>query len=144
MRGVVGALPARRPGHVAILDMEASVEHLSRGTVASVDALLVATEPYYRSLETTARLVPLALELGLARVWVVANKVRSARDEALLRDYCASRGFEVVGVVPFDEAVTAADGLGRALVDHAPEAVAVAVLDRLADTLAERLAPPRG
>lgn len=136
----MGALPARRPGHVAILDMEASLEHLSRGTVGTVDALLVATEPYYRSLETTGRLVPLAHELGLAQVWVVANKVRSARDEALLREYCARRDFEVVEVVPFDEAVTAADGLGRALIDHAPEAAAVTVLGRLADTLAERLA----
>ena len=135
----MGELPTRRPGDVTVLDMEASIEHLTRGTVREVDALLVVAEPYYRSLETVGRVVPLARELGLERVWVVANKVRSEREEAAIRDYCARRGFEMVGVVPFDERVTEADQLGRALIDHAPSAPAVAAIGALADGLVERL-----
>jgi CO dehydrogenase maturation factor len=127
----MGELRTSRPDTFTILDMEASIEHLTRGTVRNVDALLVVTEPYYRSLETTGRLVPLARELGLPQVWVVANKVRTGRDEAALREYCARRGFEVVAVVPFDEHVTEADRLGQALVDYAPAAPAVVALDEL-------------
>ena len=135
----MGDLPEQRPGDVTVLDMEASIEHLTRGTVRNVDALLVVTEPYYRSLETTGRIVPLARELGLERVWVIANKVRTQADEAAIREYCARHGFEVIGVVPFDESVTAADQAGRALIDHAPSAPAVTAVAQLADVLIERL-----
>ena len=135
----MGELPAHRPDDVTILDMEASIEHLTRGTVRNVDALLVVTEPYYRSLETTGRLVPLARELGLERIWIVANKVRDDRDEAAIREYCARRGFEILGVVPFDENVSEADRLSRALIDHMPTAAAVLALEELADRLGERL-----
>ena len=135
----MGELPSQRPEDVTILDMEASIEHLTRGTVRNVDALLVVAEPYYRSLETTGRIVPLARELGLERVWVVANKVRNERDEAAIREYCARRGFEIVGVVPFDEAVAEADRLGRALIDERPTAAAVVAVDALTDILVDRL-----
>ena len=138
----MGELPAHRPGDVTILDLEASIEHFTRGTVRNVDALLVVAEPYYRSLETAGRLVPLARELGLERVWVVANKARSDRDEGAIREYCARRGIEVIGAVPFDESVAEADRLGHALIDHAPTAPAVAAVEALADTLLGRLGAP--
>ena len=138
----MGELPQQRPGDVTILDMEASIEHLTRGTVRNVDALLVVTEPYYRSLETTGRIVPLARELGLERVWVVANKVRDAREEAAIREYCARHGFEIMGVLPFDASVTEADQQGRALIDYMPTAAAVLAVERLVETLLDRLAMP--
>ena len=49
----MGEVPDHRPDDITILDMEASIEHVNRGTIANVDVLLVVTEPYYRSLETT-------------------------------------------------------------------------------------------
>ena len=138
----MGELPTYRPGDVTVLDMEASIEHLTRGTVRNVDALLVVAEPYYRSLETAGRIVSLARELGLERVWVVANKVRSDRDEAAVREYCARRECEIVGAVPFDESISDADRHGLALIDHAPAAPAVAAISRLADVLVERIGVP--
>lgn len=142
MRGVVSGLPSRQAEAVTLLDMEASIEHMTRGTVRSVDALLVITEPYYRSLETTGRMVPLAHELGLERVWVVANKVRSERDAAAINEYCDRHGYEIIGVVPFDERVTEADHHGRALIDYAPNTSAVVAVGTLADQLIERLGGP--
>jgi CO dehydrogenase maturation factor len=135
----MGELPVQRPNDITIVDMEASIEHLTRGTVRNVDALLVVTEPYFRALETAGRLVPLAHDLGLERVWVIANKVRGIRDEAAIREYCAGHDFEVIGVVPFDEAVTEADHAGQALIDHAPDSPAVAAIARVADTILDRL-----
>ena len=138
VRDVMGELPRERPDDVTILDMEASIEHLSRGTARNVDGLLVVTEPYYRSLETIGRLVPAARELGL-RVWVVANKVRATRDEAAIREYCGRRAFEIISVVPFDEGVTEADHMDRALVDHSPAGPAVSKISELASELVDRL-----
>lgn len=138
----MGGLPARQAEAITILDMEASIEHLTRGTVRNVDALLVVAEPYYRSLETAGRMAPLARDLGLERVWIIANKVSGARDEAAVREYCARHDFDVAGVVPFDEHVTEADHHGQALIDHAPDAPAVAAIAALADELLARLGAP--
>lgn len=134
----MGELPDQGSSDVTVLDMEASIEHLTRGTVRNVDVLLVITEPYYRSLETTGRVVPLARELGLDRVWVVANKVRSDRDEAAIREYCAKRSFEVISIIPFDESITEADHQGRSLIDFLPTAPAVRVIEALADAVMDR------
>jgi CO dehydrogenase maturation factor len=113
--------------------MEASLEHLSRGTVQNVDVLLVITEPYFRSLETTARIVPLARELGLQHVFVVGNKTRTPSDEEALHAFCARRDYEMIGIIPFDPAVTDADARGQALIDVSPGAPAVKAITEIAN-----------
>ena len=120
---------------LTIVDMEASVEHMSRGTVRHVDAVLIVVEPYYRSLETAGRMAPLARDLGIRRIFAVANKVRGERDEAAVRDYCAKHDLEVVGYIPFDEAVGEADRAGVALIDHDANAPAVEQIRQLAQRL---------
>lgn len=144
MRGVVRELGKARPDDVTILDTEASIEHMTRGTVRTSDAVLLVTEPYFRSLETTGRLAPLAHELGIPHVWAVANKVRTPSDEAAVREYCQRHGIEVLAVVPFDPCVTEADNAGRAVLDHAPDAPAVIAARALAQTLERRLSSPNG
>jgi len=124
-----------RPDDVTVLDMEASIEHLSRGTLRDVETLLIVAEPYFRALETLGRTVPLARELGIPQLYVVANKVKSARDEATIRDYSARLGMEVLGVVPFDEAAQEADRNNRALVEYMPSAPAVLAIARMVDVL---------
>ena len=134
MRGLLGELATGDNGEaVTITDMEASIEHMSRGTIRHVDALLLVTEPYFRSLETVGRMAPLAGELGIKHIWVVANKVRSQRDEEIIRSYCAEHGVELGAVVPWDEAIQEADREGRALMDYDPAAPAVAAVERIAD-----------
>lgn len=136
MRGLLGELATGTAGEeVTITDMEASIEHMSRGTVRHVEGMLIVTEPYFRSLETVGRIAPLARELGIEHVWAVANKVRSGRDEEIIRSYCAERGVEVGGIVRWDEAIQEADREGRALLDYDPAASAVASIERIADLL---------
>lgn len=143
MRGVVGELGKARPDDVTILDTEASIEHMTRGTVRTSDAVLLVTEPYFRSLETTGRLAPLAQELGIPHIWAVANKVRTPSDEAAIREYCARRDIELLAVVPFDPRVTEADNAGVAVLDHAPDSAAVIAATALARTLSQRLGQRR-
>lgn len=120
---------------LTIVDMEASIEHMSRGTIRHVDALLVVVEPYYRSLETAGRMAPLARELGIRHIFAVANKIRSGRDEAAVLEYCAKYDLEVAARIPFDEAIVEADRTGMALIDHQPDAPAVQAIERLARRL---------
>ncbi len=140
MRSLLGELATGgKNEEVTITDMEASIEHMSRATIRHVDAMLVVTEPYFRSLETVGRIVPLARELGIEHIWAVANKVRSPRDEEILRSYCSERGIEVGGVVPFDEAVQEADREGRALMDYEPTAPAVIAIEQIAGLLEKQV-----
>lgn len=122
--------------------MEASIEHLTRGTVRTVEMLLLIAEPYFRSLETLGRMAPLAKDLGIPHVLAIANKVRSPRDEAAIREYARQRDIEIVGVVPFDEQVTEADQAGHSLIDTAPDAAAVASVRDIADRILERFGTP--
>lgn len=61
-----------------LVDMEAGVEHLGRGTVADVDALVVVSEPSLRSLNTAAEVSRLARGLGLARQVLALNRGENA------------------------------------------------------------------
>jgi len=123
---------------VTVLDMEASIEHLSRGTLRDVETLLIVTEPYFRALETLGRTVPLARDLGIPQVYVIANKVRSERDEETIRAYTARLGLDLLAVVPFDEAAQEADRANQALVEYRPDAPAVQAIARIVDALSSQ------
>ena len=137
MRGLLGELSVK-PADVTILDMEASIEHMTRGTVRHVDTMLILVEPYFRALETAGRMAPLAHDLGIPDVLAIANKIRTPADEAAVNQYCASHGIEVVATVPFDVSITEADLRGVALLDYAPDAPAVAAIQGLARSLVSR------
>lgn len=116
-----------------VVDMEAGLEHLSRGTTKYVDALLAVAEPYYRSLETARRVYELAGELGIDDVRLLANKVRDEQEADAIHDYAERHGLEVAAQVPYDEAILQADRQGKPLLDVDPDAAAVKALERLAD-----------
>src|SRR5918911_4325542 len=77
---------------VTIVDMEAGIEHLSRGTGRHVDTLLVMLEPYYKALETARRCAELGRELNISHVIGVGNKVRDAADVEAVRSFAAGHG----------------------------------------------------
>lgn len=116
-----------------VVDMEAGVEHLSRGTVRHVDRLLVVIEPYFRSLETGRRTVELATELGIPRVEVVANKVRDEADRAAIAEFCEARGLDVVVEVPYDDGLREAERAGSAPLDFDPDLPAIRALRPLVE-----------
>ncbi|MPZ66928.1 MAG: AAA family ATPase [Pseudonocardiaceae bacterium] len=123
------------PGTVAVVDMEASPEHLSRGTARHADVLLLVTEPYFRSLEAVRRLAELATELPIETVAVVVNKVRSAAESEAVADFCDRHGLTRLGEVPWSDDVTRADQAARPLLDTAPDGAAVAAIAELSTRL---------
>lgn len=117
--------------------MEASLEHMRRGTVRHVDTMLIVTEPYFRSLETAARLAELGREIGIHRVAAVANKVRTEEEETAVRDFCARHGIELAQLIHFDPEVTRVDNAGGSLLDLAPDSPAAQSIRQLATNLKE-------
>ncbi|MBA3781332.1 MAG: AAA family ATPase [Nocardioides sp.] len=94
---------------LVVVDMEASPEHFSRGTVRHADVVCLVAEPYYRSLETVRRMAALAKELPVGRLVVVANKVRSAQDHEAIVEFCGRQDLDLAGAVPWSDEVVAAD-----------------------------------
>ena len=123
--------------------MEAGLEHLKRGTLEHADALLIVVEPYFKSLEAAGRIAALARGLGVPAIHAVANKVQSPRDEAAIRAFCEAKALPVVAVVPLDPDVAEAERQGRAPIDSAPGAPAVAAVRALAATLRDGVGPGR-
>lgn len=137
--GVVRALLADigPGGWTTFLDLEASPEHFSRGTARHVDVLALVAEPYFRSLETVRRMADLAAELAIPRIAVVANKLRDEGDRDAVRAFAERHGLELVGQVPWDDAVLDADRDRRPLVEAAPHGPAVRSLTELVTRLLE-------
>jgi len=134
VRSIVGEIVSGSED-VTVMDMEASIEHMSRGTVRYVDVLLVVLEPYYRSMETAGRTVPLARGLGIPHIYGIANKLRTPQDEEAVRDYCRNHDLQLIAAIPFDENVTEADRTGRAVIDYDVTSPIVEELSRVADFL---------
>ncbi len=106
---------------VVIVDMEAGIEHLTRGTAEGVDAFIVVVEPGQRSVQTANTVKDLAKGLGVKEVFVVANKVRNDADIAFLRDNI--KGMNLLGALKFNQSVMDADISGISPFDRAPEMV---------------------
>ena len=88
---------------IVIMDMEAGIEHLGRGTSRDVDAFIIVVEPGKRSLETGQRIAELAVELGVNQLYIVANKVRDREDLNFIEKFYPKKA--IIGVIPFSEEI---------------------------------------
>jgi CO dehydrogenase maturation factor len=106
---------------VVIMDMEAGIEHLGRGTASMVDRFIVVVEPGSRSVQTYHQIKKLAADLGVRKVSVVANKVRSAEDEAFIKKELPPE--DLLGMMHYSDDVIAADRKGAAPYDEGGKVV---------------------
>ncbi|MEX2290242.1 MAG: hypothetical protein WD794_07945 [Mycobacteriales bacterium] len=127
------------PYAFVVADMEAGLEHLSwaGGTLRYADLLLVVLQPTAKVLLTADRAHRLAVELGIADVAFVGNRVREA-DRPRLEEFAAERGRRLLGVIPHDDAVIEADRRGMCVLDYAPDSPAVQAIQQLARVLDEQ------
>ncbi len=92
---------------MVLMDMEAGIEHLGRGTAQGVDRLVIVVEPGRRSIETAAKVKQLTEDIGLTKVVAVGSKVRNKEQEEFLRKNLD--GIPLVGILPFSEEIAKAD-----------------------------------
>jgi CO dehydrogenase maturation factor len=106
---------------VVIMDMEAGIEHLGRGTSESVDAIVIVAEPGLRSVQTAATTARLAKQIGIQRLFVVFNKVVDDAEVEMLKDGLGD--IATIGIIHFSDKVRKADLEGQSAYDVAPEFV---------------------
>lgn len=107
---------------VVIMDMEAGLEHLGRGTAENMDQFVAVIEPGARSMQTYKKVKELATGLGVDQVRVVANKVRNEADEQFIRERIPAE--DLLGFVHYSEGVIDADRRGISPYDTDKGAVA--------------------
>lgn len=98
-------------GEVVIVDMEAGIEHLTRGTAEGVDAFIVVVEPGQRSIQTASAVKGLAKDLGVKKVFVIANKVRKQEDVDFIRKNLGD--IEFLGQLSFNNDIVESDISGQ-------------------------------
>lgn len=99
------------PNEDLVLDMEAGIEHLSRGTARAVDALICVVEPGQRSIQTARRIKKLAVEIGIDNIAVIGNKIQGFQE----RDFIESSlpDFKILGYLLYDPQLGLADQKGK-------------------------------
>ena len=132
LKAILSSLTYRK-NDVVIMDMEAGLEHLGRGTAANMDQFIVVIEPGARSVQTYRNVKRLADDLGVKRVRVVANKVRDEQDEAFVRENIPEE--DLLGCVHYTLEIMDADRNGKSPYDFSPTAIEEirkikAILDR--------------
>lgn len=110
-----------RKDDVVVMDMEAGLEHLGRGTASVMDQFIVVIEPGARSIQTYERVKQLAKDIGVTQVRVVANKVRDERDEEFLRQRIPEK--DLLGFIHYNADVIEADRNGQSPFDYSDKAV---------------------
>ena len=114
-----------------VMDMEAGIEHLGRGTARAVNRLIVVVEPGRRSIDTAAHIRELAGQIGLTQISIVGNKIRGDKDVAFLKKHLSD--FDFLGFLPYDDALIEADleGVSPFDVPSATKTEVVQMMDNL-------------
>jgi CO dehydrogenase maturation factor len=116
---------------VALVDMEAGVEHFGRGVETSVDSVLIVTEPSFDSLELTEKIKTLATEVGIESAWAILNKITSEEIALRLRGKLEEKGIPVIGSIGYEPEIFQAGLEGRPICSDKVEGNIGRIWDRL-------------
>lgn len=122
-----------------VMDMEAGVEHLKRGTAEHVEAMLVVAEPYVASFTVANHIINLSRQLGIKNIYLVGNMIRSLRDKGILEMLASRTSTDLLALIPYDPEVENASKIGVPPIDHAPSSPAIKEIGKLLEKLEESL-----
>jgi CO dehydrogenase maturation factor len=120
-----------------VLDFEAGVEHIGRGTARQVDALLIVADSNLKSLEIAKHIHDLAANAGMTQLYLVGNRVMNDAQKEAIQSYAEKNGLSLLTFIPFDEKVIEADTLGETPLKH-KDIVAIRAIDNICDVLLKK------
>ncbi len=110
-------------GEAVVIDLEAGLEPFGRGLAKHLDAVIVVVEPSVKSIQVADKIITMAKESGVRKVYVIGNKWTGETAEL-------KRISELlIGVVPYDELVVKADREGVPLLDYGESQAASSLLE---------------
>jgi CO dehydrogenase maturation factor len=122
-----------------VMDMDAGIENLGRGTTRGIDALLVVTEPGRRALEILSKIRALAGDIDVGRVFAVGNKIADSADRVMIEEWVEKEGLSLLGAIPLDENVKEADRRGVAPLDLDPNSSGMLAIAEMKRKLVQQI-----
>ncbi len=102
---------------IIIVDFEAGLEHLGRGTAKGIDVMLVITEPSQKSLDLCKKIIELSKKLGIINIYLIANKIIDASQKDIINQRIKDWEVPLYHSIPFDSEIGKADLDGEAPID---------------------------
>ncbi len=121
--------------NTVIMDMEAGIEHLGRGTAKGVDLMLTVVEPGMRSVETVGRIKKLGEDIGINNIAAVINKVTDSEMVKKIETELEEMNIPLLEIIPYEQALIKADMESKAPLDVGGEAEAVEHIKRLKEKI---------
>jgi len=124
-------LQLEREYRFIIIDTEAGMEHIARGTIGKPDLLLIVSDPGARGLRTIARIREIATQLGLEKekIHVVFNQYKTTSAPIDIGEESP------LAIIPEDPAVESADLAATPVSLIPPDSPARVAVRNLADTI---------
>jgi len=120
-----------RRDEVIIVDFEAGIEHLGRGTAKGIDVMLVITEPSQKSLDLCYKVINLSKKLGVINIFLIANKIIDDSQISVIHERINEWGVPLYHTIPFDPKIGKADLNGISPIDFGPSSEAINSLKNL-------------
>jgi CO dehydrogenase maturation factor len=120
---------------VVVVDLEAGVEHMGRGTASQVDIMLVVVDSSRKSLEIAKKISGLAHDAGIKTVFIVGNRVRDSEEKELITDFTENNGLPLLALIPYDDTVVKADRIGEAPLKYAETSESVKAIQAIGEKL---------
>ncbi len=108
---------------VALLDMEAGVEHFGRGTDNPVDAVLMIVDPSFESLRLSAKIAELSRSIGKP-IYFCLNKVTQENTQTM--EEAVSQNGPVICKMPLEKDLSRAGLTGEELTGSYPQIAGMA------------------
>ncbi len=102
---------------VIIVDFEAGIEHLGRGTAKGIDLMLVITEPSQKSLDLCKKIIDLSKKLGVINIYLIANKITDESQTEIINQKIKNWEVPLYHSIPFDPNIAKADLEGKSPID---------------------------
>ena len=98
-----------------VMDNEAGLEHVARGTLPHVDTMLLVSDCSRRGIQAAARVAEIVEEMDLkpAKMGLVVNRAPGGQLDEGVKEEIAKHGLELLGVLPQDEGVYRCDCAGE-------------------------------
>jgi len=90
---------------IAIVDMEAGVEHFGRGVETSIDTVLIVVEPSFESIQLAERVNNLSRGIEVDNIWAILNKVPSQGIASKLEGELGTKGIDMIGCIHYDAGI---------------------------------------
>jgi CO dehydrogenase maturation factor len=102
---------------VVIVDFEAGIEHLGRGTAKGIDVMLVVTEPSQKSLDLCKKIIDLSKKLGVINIYLIGNKITDETQKDVINQKIKGWEVPLFHSIPFDPDIGKADLEGTSPID---------------------------